>query len=144
MFQGSKHPSNYVQHIKENEIDMCQKCFKNRGSSNCVEYFCGKCCRKYNKRSLFCPQHHLRRAQKAQRKVKYSTSLKILPPWLKYPHYGYGFIGWRMGIGQDYWHKFWNEYLKLSSQERKWYKQDFPEIPGWENIYNFIENEWNK
>jgi hypothetical protein len=68
--------------------------------------------------------------------IKFSTELKQVPPWLKFPNYERSCIGWRMGGGEDYWHSFWKEYCNLDSKQQKWYRQDFPEPTSWTGIYN--------
>ena len=64
----------------------------------------------------------------------------MLPPWLAYPSHPRYDIMWRMGGGEDYWYNFWDQYSELSTQQKKWYQQDFPEIKGWENIYMDIND----
>ena len=84
---------------------------------------------------VFCPKHQLRRALPAQREVKFSTSLRILPPWLEYPTFPRYSIGWRMGGGEDYWDEFWTAYQALTTEEKRWYRHDFPEPAAWSNVY---------
>ena len=131
MFRGTLHPNNIVIHLKDNN-GKCLKCSENQGSTLCVSLLCGNCCNDYD---LFCPKHHLRRPLKSKQNIKFSTSLKILPPWIKYPHYQRYNIMWRMGEGEDYWHNFWSKYSDLSLKEKKWYQQDFPAPESWNNIY---------
>jgi len=72
---------------------------------------------------------------KAQREVKYSTKLQQLPPWLEYPHVPRYDICWRMGGSQSYWESFWDEFMKLTPKEQRWYQQDFPEPNDWTGVY---------
>lgn len=58
----------------------------------------------------------------------------ILPPWLVFPHYPVGTIGWRMGSGETYkiiWSCFWNS---ISSKEKLKYLEEYPEPEYW-NLY---------
>ena len=113
---------------------------KSRGSTNCVFNLCKKCCLEETGFSgdVFCPKHQLRRPLPAPRKISYSTSLRLLPPWLEYPTFPRFSIGWRMGGGEDYWDEFWTAYQALTTEEKRWYRHDFPEPAAWSNVYTEI------
>lgn len=139
MSQGNTLPSGHVyEHNLELALEskclMCQHCSKNHGSNRCVNLFCGYCCRR---QSTHCPRHHLRRPQHVSKTVvNYSTSLQEKPPWLVYPCFGRHALGWRMGDPNTYWSTFWDKYCVLTRQQRKWYRQDFPEPRGWNGTYH--------
>lgn len=155
MYRGSNWPSEKVKQDREfqdrKSLGKCEECNIDRASTNCVSNLCRGCCLKINNNPLeenseyiFCPRHKLRRPLPAAA-VKFSTSLKLLPPWLAYPSYSRYELGWRMGGGQDYWSDFWGKYLELSPSERKWYRQDFPEPEtcdgDWVGTYDYFESE---
>ena len=128
---------------KKGSYISCQKCKKNQASTNCASLYCGDCC-KDEMYDLFCPKHHLRRPLKINKNIKYSTKLKKLPPWLKYPSIPRYDIWWRMGNSEDYWYSFWKEFRELSVQERRWYQQDFPEPEPWKNVYLDMTREYSE
>jgi len=80
---------------------------------------------------------------KQEKEVKYSTSLKKLPPWLEYPNIPRYDIWWRMGESEDYWHEFWREFRNLSRAEQRWYQQDFPEPKPWVGVYMDMTREYS-
>ena len=125
-----------IKQIKKNggNYILCENCKNNQASTNCVLVYCGDCCKK-EKDDIFCPRHHLRRPLKVNKDIKFSTKLRKLPPWLEYPSYRKCSIGWRMGDGEDYYHKFWKNFKKLTPTEQKWYQQDFPEPDAWKGFY---------
>lgn len=50
----------------------------------------------------------------------------VLPPWIAFPLYPLGTMGWRMGTGETYKAK-WNEYMgSLTEEERSAYNRRFP------------------
>ena len=60
----------------------------------------------------------------------------MVPPWVKYPNIHLGSIGWRMGSGETYWHKYVDWY-KASKEETKKRVQDKYKAEGrWENFYS--------
>ena len=61
------------------------------------------------------------------------------PPWIKYPHIARFDIGWRMGMGENYYNAFYKWFSGISSDERKNYVDRFPEPPQWMGFYNNIE-----
>ena len=135
MYKGTNWPSQHTKFIKENSDGICRNCRKNRYSNNCVTNLCKKCCDAEND-ALFCPKHQLRRPLKASKEVKFSTSLHMLPPWLEYPCYPRYDIMWRMGSGETYWGNFWDKFNKLSPDQQKWYRQDFPDEREWSGVYD--------
>jgi len=60
---------------------------------------------------------------------------ELLPPWLKHPEIPFGSIGWRMGYGEDYWHRFDTYYASLGSGGRKQFRDRHPEPAEWEGFY---------
>lgn len=58
------------------------------------------------------------------------------PPWIAYPSYENGSLGWRMGGGETYWDKFWDWYVfGLSLSEQAAYQILYAEPDGWDGIY---------
>ncbi len=55
-----------------------------------------------------------------------------MPPlWLAYPEIERYSIGWRMGYGEDYRYQFWDWMETLSGEERREYRELFPEPVTW-------------
>lgn len=54
------------------------------------------------------------------------------PPWIEYPDYTPGCLGFRMGDGEDYIYTWWDFWRALSAQERKDFLQKHPPPSGWE------------
>lgn len=46
---------------------------------------------------------------------------QLLPPWLEFPEYPYGHIGWRMGGGEGYLHQIHDWLITLDEQARRDY-----------------------
>ena len=86
MFACTNWPSDCVEQTSAPK-KLCRECDKNHASTNCVTNMCKECCDAENKDYLFCPRHQLRRPLKASKDVKFSTKLKILPPWTTFPDY---------------------------------------------------------
>ncbi|AGF57195.1 NADAR family protein [Clostridium saccharoperbutylacetonicum] len=66
--------------------------------------------------------------------------LLMAPEWLMYPNIPYGSIGWRMGYGESYAIDFYRWFNKLEEDEKKKYKDMFPEPKRWgigDNIYRY-------
>jgi hypothetical protein len=63
----------------------------------------------------------------------------LRPVWIEFPKIPWGSIGWRMGAGEDYWHKWMPWYKELSVSEREAYKTNWPEPEGWKDFYAFVE-----
>ncbi|WP_160687607.1 NADAR family protein [Clostridium sp. C2-6-12] len=64
----------------------------------------------------------------------------MAPLWLMYPHIQNGSIGWRMGYGEGYAIDFYLWFNNLKEDEKKKYKEMFPEPKRWErgdNIYRY-------
>ncbi|WP_366871195.1 NADAR family protein [Flavobacterium sp.] len=55
-------------------------------------------------------------------------------PWLKYPNVERSDMFWRMGFGEDYWHDFKNEYMKLDERQKTIYQLNQIAPPGWEDF----------
>ncbi len=56
------------------------------------------------------------------------------PPWIEYPDYPPGCLGWRMGPGEDYidnWHQYIN---KLDENELKEYFNKYIPPKEWEHL----------
>lgn len=64
-------------------------------------------------------------------------SKKIMPPlWLAFPWIERYSIGWRMGYGEDYKYKLWDWMDTLSGEERKEYRDLFPEPATWKGWWD--------
>jgi ribA/ribD-fused uncharacterized protein len=66
--------------------------------------------------------------------------LLMAPEWLMYPNIPYGSIGWRMGYGESYAIDFYRWFNKLEEDDKKKYKDMFPEPRRWgigDNIYRY-------
>jgi len=57
------------------------------------------------------------------------------PPWLKFPKFPLGSIGWRMGAGEDYWYEWQDWYMAQSDEVRSSFRNRFAEPSGWEGFY---------
>ena len=57
--------------------------------------------------------------------------LLMAPEWLMYPNIPYGSIGWRMGYGEGYAMDFYRWFNKLEEDEKKKYREMFPEPKRW-------------
>jgi len=55
---------------------------------------------------------------------------------MMHPHIFRGSIGWRMGYGEDYSHKFFDFYRGLTESEQQQYQVMFPEPRLWRGFYN--------
>ena len=56
------------------------------------------------------------------------------PPWIEFPDYPPGCLGWRMGIGEDYidnWYKYISD---LTIEDKKIYFNQYPIPIEWEKI----------
>ncbi len=154
MLKGTKYPSEIFhsdslwdsQRSEEfnDSKKLCLECNKNMGSNLCISLYCKSCCIENNKSYAFCPRHHLRRPLKTTNTPKYSTKLKILPPFLEYPEFGMMDPGWRQGGGEGYRWDFEEQFNLLNKSEKKWYMQDFPEPPGWDGFYMDIQQNTTK
>ena len=61
---------------------------------------------------------------------------QMKPPWQAYPTYSRYSLGWRMGVGEDYWVQFWDWFsCALSDEQRAAFIADYPEPDGWEGCY---------
>lgn len=76
--------------------------------------------------------------------------LLMAPEWLMYPKIPHGSIGWRMGYGEVYAMDFYSWFNKIEEDEKKKYKEMFPEPKRWgrgDNVYrynNFWTYTWQK
>ena len=59
----------------------------------------------------------------------------VVPPWQAFPEIERYSIGWRMGAGEDYWLQFSNWYAEISAEERKTYRDTYPEPEPWTGFY---------
>lgn len=69
-----------------------------------------------------------------------NDDLLMAPEWLMYPNIPNGSIGWRMGSGEVYIMDFYRWFNKLDEEEKKKYKEMFPEPKIWtrgDNIYRY-------
>ena len=65
----------------------------------------------------------------------------LLPVWIAFPKIPWGSVGWRMGAGEDYWHRWATWFKGTSPSARAQYKAAWPEPEGWEDFYSFIETD---
>jgi hypothetical protein len=69
----------------------------------------------------------------------------LLPLWAVFPHYDSVTIGWRMGEGEDYKHRWHHWYRGLSEAERQEYKRKYPPPKdpelAWTNFYELIADK---
>jgi len=77
-------------------------------------------------------------------------NLLMAPLWLMYPNIPDGSIGWRMGYGESYAMDFYLWFDKLEEDDKKTYREMFPEPKIWgreDNIYthdNYWTYTWQK
>lgn len=57
----------------------------------------------------------------------------VLPPWIAFPSVSQYDIFWRMGLGEEYLTEWSKYYL---SNDKKNYRNRFPEVAEWEGIYD--------
>lgn len=65
-------------------------------------------------------------------------NLLMAPLWLMYPEIPNGSIGWRMGYGEGYAIDFYLWFNKLEEDEKKKYKEMFPEPKRWKEKIIFM------
>lgn len=58
------------------------------------------------------------------------------PPWVEFPLIPRGSVGWRMGIGEQYWIKFDRWWKSLRPEKREDYARENPEPEGWDGFYS--------
>jgi hypothetical protein len=63
----------------------------------------------------------------------------MVPPWIKFPNIPLGSIGWRMGVGEDYWYRFRNWYHKQIQETQKILCIKYPEPDGWTHFYQRLK-----
>ena len=68
----------------------------------------------------------------------------LVPPWVTFPDYARGSMGWRMGSGEDEWHWFWERFTLLPEDERTAFIAKYPEPEGWEGIYESAYESWSR
>jgi hypothetical protein len=61
-----------------------------------------------------------------------------LSPIWKMFSYPWGSLGYRMGYGQDYWHKWANWYRGLAAQAQQRYREENPEPASWRHFYEMM------
>jgi hypothetical protein len=70
----------------------------------------------------------------------------LQPVWIVFPNIPWGSIGWRMGGGEAYWHKWTTWFRSLPEPARQVYKSKWLEPDRWIGFYSFIETgklpEW--
>ena len=57
------------------------------------------------------------------------------PPWQEFPDTPRYSLGWRMGAGEDYWHAFHDWYGGLQGEQRRLYRETYPEPTEWSGFY---------
>lgn len=63
-----------------------------------------------------------------------------LPPlWVKHPDLPWRSSGWRMGWGEVYWEDWRSFFLALGEEDRRRYREVWPEPEPWQGLYAFIE-----
>lgn len=65
-------------------------------------------------------------------KVDARRLVGLLPPWLEYPDYKPGCLGFRMGPGEDYMDKWRENWSKISSCDKAEFISICPPPKGWE------------
>ena len=68
-----------------------------------------------------------------------STGLRV-PPWIKYPNIPIGSVGWRMGVGEDYWFGFRDWWLLQPGTVRLRVKTTYPEPESWSGFYSRVKS----
>lgn len=63
-----------------------------------------------------------------------SNGLRV-PPWVKFPNIPLGSIGWRMGVGEDYWYSFRDWWIAQPGAIRLQVKTNYPESEAWLGFY---------
>jgi hypothetical protein len=53
------------------------------------------------------------------------------PPWLEFPTYDPGCMGWRMGPGEDYLIRFQKWWIGLSPDQKQAFTAKHPTPKGW-------------
>lgn len=64
----------------------------------------------------------------------YDADGRMIPPWLKYPNLPRRSMGWRMGIGEGYVHKFLTWWNRLPRKQRLSYRGMYVEPEEWKDF----------
>jgi hypothetical protein len=67
-----------------------------------------------------------------------------IPPWKMYPEFKYKSMGWRMGYGEHYIHRWHKGFRNLNSKQRLNYKTANPEPESWKGFYSASEERYSK
>ena len=59
----------------------------------------------------------------------------MVPPWAKYPNIPLGSIGWRMGLGEDYLHRFMDWYKSSRGDVKKRVQDKYKAEGNWKRFY---------
>jgi len=68
----------------------------------------------------------------------------MTPPWEEFPEIPFMSIGWRMGPGEDYMHKWWSWMKMKSATQRKAYYDLNSEPKHWSGFYDHFEERISK
>ncbi len=66
---------------------------------------------------------------------KSKSSHEQVPPWEQEPGTPRDSIGWVMGTGADYWHRFTSWFKGLDDEKRQAFVNAHPEPEGWRGFY---------
>lgn len=64
----------------------------------------------------------------------------MVPPWIKFPNIPLGSIGWRMGVGEDYWFRFRSWWFRQIRAKRVAVKTKYPEPREWLGFYDRLKD----
>lgn len=78
--------------------------------------------------------------------VKHYDEVKdfTVPPWKMYPELAYRSMGWRMGYGEYYIHRWYKYYLALNEKDKDTYKEKNPESESWKGFYSQTDEHFSK
>lgn len=66
---------------------------------------------------------------------------QLLPPWMVYPQFERGAMGWRMGDGESYMMKWLRWFKKLRPLDKNSYHSNYPEPSTWQGFYKDWKNK---
>jgi len=62
------------------------------------------------------------------------------PPWIEFPEYERGCMGWRMGGGEDYFDDFKKYIINMPKPEFAQYALKYPEPKEWLGFMAWLSN----
>ncbi len=66
----------------------------------------------------------------------FDTMGYMVPPWVKYPNLPKASMGWRMGLGEEYWGQFQSWWWRQLRETRKKVRVTYPEPQEWADFYH--------